>query len=182
MDAAQDDASGGGAQVPGWRGSYAGANRWSVAVGTPIPSAIATGRAEQTRHRAYRSFVQWRAPPGHPAPRLLHGVWGDGRRDGGQMRLMAAPLQRLEVRVGGILAAEVSLPLAATTDTSTACCGSAGHPLVSTDIPPIPAYALTGPLAAKHTTPRVSKFPPDGENLNFGSPCPDSLKNGEILK
>lgn len=50
--------------------------------GAPIPSAVDPGRAEQTRHRASRSFVQWRAPPGRPAPRLLHGVWVDGRRDG----------------------------------------------------------------------------------------------------
>lgn len=57
-------------------------SRWSVAVGTPIPSAVDPGKAEQTRHRASRSFVQWRAPPGRPAPRLLHGVWVDGRRDG----------------------------------------------------------------------------------------------------
>lgn len=42
---------------------WAGAGRWVVAVGTPIPSAVDPGRVEQTRHRASRSFVQWRAPP-----------------------------------------------------------------------------------------------------------------------
>jgi hypothetical protein len=53
-----------------------------VSVGAPIPSAVALGRAEQTRPRASRSFVQWRAPPGRPEPRPLHGVWVDGGRDG----------------------------------------------------------------------------------------------------
>jgi hypothetical protein len=48
----------------------------------PIPPAVDPGRAEQTRHLASRSFVQWRAPPGRQAPRPLHGVWVDGRRDG----------------------------------------------------------------------------------------------------
>ncbi|MFF9393491.1 UTRA domain-containing protein [Streptomyces griseoluteus] len=50
--------------------------------GAPIPSTADPGRAEQTRHLASRPFVQWRAPPGRQAPRLLHGVWVDGGRDG----------------------------------------------------------------------------------------------------
>ncbi|MFC9050684.1 hypothetical protein ACFU5D_01915 [Streptomyces anthocyanicus] len=50
--------------------------------GAPIPTTVDPGRAEQTRPRASRSFVQWRAPPGRPEPRPLHGVWVDGGRDG----------------------------------------------------------------------------------------------------
>lgn len=57
-------ASGGGAQTPGWTG-----RRWRVAAESwraswaPIPTTFAPGRAEQSRPRASRSFVQWRAPP-----------------------------------------------------------------------------------------------------------------------
>lgn len=79
----QNDASGGGSAGTGGKGApspSAGAS-WCV-WGAPIPSTADPGRAEQTRHRASRSFVQWRAPPGRPAPRPLHGVWVDGGRDG----------------------------------------------------------------------------------------------------
>lgn len=31
--------------------------------GAPIPTTFDPGRAEQSRPRASRSFVQWRAPP-----------------------------------------------------------------------------------------------------------------------
>jgi hypothetical protein len=81
----QSSASGGGAQAPRWRRrrSRVPAHRGERA-DAPIPSAIDPGGAEQTRPLAFRSFVQWRAPPGRQEPRPLHSVWADGRRDGSQ--------------------------------------------------------------------------------------------------
>lgn len=76
-------ASGGGSAGTGMEGApLAGAGTLWRARGASIPSTADPGRAEQTRPRASRSFVQWRAPPGRPEPRPLHGVWVDGRRDG----------------------------------------------------------------------------------------------------
>lgn len=69
--------------TPGWRGrrTRVPARGW-LRRGTPIPSVIDPGQAEQTRHRASRSFVQLGAPPGRPAPRPLNVSRADGRRDG----------------------------------------------------------------------------------------------------
>jgi hypothetical protein len=63
-------------------GAVADCGSVGAARGAPIPSTVDPGKAEQTRPRASRSFVQWRAPPGRPEPRPLHGVWVDGGRDG----------------------------------------------------------------------------------------------------
>lgn len=61
----QEDASGGGAQTPGWEGrrSRVPAGAWRASWVAPIPTTFDPGRAEQSRPRASRSFVQWRAPP-----------------------------------------------------------------------------------------------------------------------
>jgi hypothetical protein len=81
--AVKDDPSSGGSADTGMEGtpSPTAGPIWR-ARGAPIPSAVDPGRAEQTRPMASRSFVQWRAPPGHHEPRPLHGVWVDGGRDG----------------------------------------------------------------------------------------------------
>jgi hypothetical protein len=55
-----------------WSGRPPGPARLRVVAPAPIPSTIDLGRAEQTRPRASRSFVQWRAPPGRHEPRPLH--------------------------------------------------------------------------------------------------------------
>lgn len=68
--------------APGWRGAPSPTAGTLGRACAPIPTTADPGRAEQTRPRASRSFVQWRAPPGRPEPRPLHGVWVDGGRDG----------------------------------------------------------------------------------------------------
>lgn len=79
----QDDASGGGSAGTGMEGRRRRLPARSGVRGKlPSRPTADPGRAEQTRPRASRSFVQWRAPPGRPEPRPLHGVWVDGVRDG----------------------------------------------------------------------------------------------------
>jgi hypothetical protein len=79
----QGHASGGGSAGTGWEGApFPTAGTSWRAWGAPIPSTVDPGRAEQTRPMASRSFVQLGAPPVRHEPRPLHGVWGDGRRDG----------------------------------------------------------------------------------------------------
>jgi len=86
----KDDASGGGGSAgTGMEGApLPTAGTLGRAWGAPIPSTADPGRAEQTRPRASRSFVQWRAPPGRPEPRPLHGVWVDGGRVGSWGRVV----------------------------------------------------------------------------------------------
>lgn len=67
--------------APGGRGRAAGCGS-AVVARAPIPSTVDPGKAEQTWPLVSRSFVQWRAPPGHQGPCPLHCVWVDGGRDG----------------------------------------------------------------------------------------------------
>jgi hypothetical protein len=56
---------------------------------------------------ASRSFVQWRAPPGRHEPRLLHGVWVDGGRDGSWRKSV---LEESLVHLGWDLPEQVNKP------------------------------------------------------------------------